>query len=137
MARRENKPRGGGRKPGRWELVRPEEIREYRARKGLSRARLARALGVSATSIQNWESGRAASLATQRRLRAFLDGRAEPLPGAEGSAVREPALDASAVLATGSIVATYLESRKEGLRPSQIAQLVRGVRRALNGTPDP
>lgn len=60
----------GGRSPGHWELVQPDELRRFREEQRLSRAKLANLVGVSATSVQNWESGRVASLKIQRRLRA-------------------------------------------------------------------
>lgn len=47
---------GGGRKPGKWTVVTPDEIRAFRQEHQISRSRLAGALGVSSTTIQNWET---------------------------------------------------------------------------------
>lgn len=57
--RREDAGEGGhqaGRKPGAWTLVTPQEIRAFREEHEISRSRLAGALGVSSTTVQNWET---------------------------------------------------------------------------------
>src|SRR5689334_19794207 len=58
MARKktEGGPPRGGRKPGKWTAVTPDEIRAFRQDNQISRSRLAGALGVSSTTIQNWET---------------------------------------------------------------------------------
>lgn len=121
--------RRGGRKPGRWELLTPKELFEFRKQHGLSRAKLADQLGVSTTSIQNWETGRAASMKIQRRLRDLMDGKAAPVanPGASANATAT----SSAIETTGNIVAAYLANQEAALPPAQLAKLVRSVRVAL------
>lgn len=117
----------GGRKPGKWEVVTPDEILTYRRSQGLSRAKLADLLKVSATSIQNWETGRVASRKIQHRLRALIDGQAAP----GNSAIPEPPpQDEIAIATTGEIISAYLQTQK-ALKPEQLTQLVRSVRRAL------
>ena len=121
----------GGRAPGRWEVVAPEELKRFRGARGLSRAKLAQLVGVSATSIQNWESGRVASLKIQRRLRALIDG--EPVLGVSPSdGCQDPACRARQALVrtTGSIVAAYVETQR-GVQPAELPALVRSVRAAL------
>ena len=118
-AGRTNKGAGG------WTYVLPEEILAYRKDKGLSRAKLAAALGVSTTSIQNWESGRAAALPTQRRLRALIDG--EPLPQPEGEV---SVAQSELVGATGKIVAAYVAN--QSLSRDEVMTLIRDVKRALS-----
>jgi DNA-binding transcriptional regulator YiaG len=118
----------GGRKPGKWEFVTPEAIRAHRAENALSRAKLANHLGVSTTSIQNWESGRPASLKIQRQLRDLMDGKSPAGPVVAG-ANGEP--EASVIRTTGTIVAAYLQSSKAVLQPAQLSKLVRSVRAAL------
>jgi transcriptional regulator with XRE-family HTH domain len=106
--------------------VRPEEIRSYRERHGLSRARLAAQLGVSATSIQNWELGRTASASAQLRLRALLDG----APVADPAAAANESMGDSRVRATAAIVAAYLQA-DGNLGPAEVPRLIRAVRKAL------
>ena len=109
-----------------WTYVLPEEILAYRKEHGLSRAKLAAALSVSTTSIQNWESGRVAALATQRRLRALIDG--ETLPLSEGG----ESTTSDLVGATGQIVAAYVASSQDSLSPEEVMTLIRDVKRALS-----
>jgi DNA-binding transcriptional regulator YiaG len=128
-ARKKTKAGRGGRKPGKWEFVTPEAIRAHRRENALSRAKLANQLGVSTTSIQNWESGRPASLKIQRQLRDLMDGKSPAGAQAPTGASGEP--EASVIRTTGSIVAAYLQSSKTTLQPAQLAKLVRSVRMAL------
>jgi DNA-binding transcriptional regulator YiaG len=128
--------RRGGRKPGKWEFVRPEEIKAFRTQQGLSRAKLATQLGVSTTSIQTWEAGRPASIKVQRQLRDLIEGRP---PAGSVSASSDTAAaaaasghsDASAIRTTGEIVAAYLQSQTTSLPPAELAKLVLSVRLAL------
>lgn len=125
-----------GRRPASWQLVTPDEVRRYRESSGMSRAALARALGVSTSSILSWESGKVPSLISQRRLRILMDG--EPLaPTVNGAEPAEGEAEAevsegqrAATMATGAIVAAYLKTQKQP-QPGQIADVVRRVRRAL------
>ncbi len=121
----------GGRKPGKWTWVTPGEIRAYRERTGSSRAALAQELGVSTTSVQNWESGKVASSKIQQRLRALMDGDPLPRPNGEARRVTPPnGGDRAAIGTTGAIVAAYLETQ-HNFRPDQLPELVRRVRHAL------
>lgn len=126
-----------GRRPASWQLVKPEEVRRYRESSGLSRAALARALGVSTSSILSWENGKVPSLTSQRRLRMLMDGERVPAPenNGEGAVEGEAEVDVSAgeraaTMATGAIVAAYLRTQKQP-QPGQVSEVVRRVRRAL------
>lgn len=113
-----------------WRFVQPDEILTYRREHGLSRAKLAEALGVSTTSIQNWESGRVATLATQRRLRSLIDGDPLPTNGASPHAPAGESAQDSLVMMTGQIVSAYLANQPD-LDPSKIPDLIRTVKAAL------
>ncbi len=135
MARKKKKKtaaKRGGRKPGKWEHVRPEEIKAYRGKEGISRAKLAAQLGVSTTSIQNWEAGRPASVKVQRELRQLFDGNPVVALSVESPASSGLEADSSAIRTTGSIVAAYLQSQKATMPPAELAKLVRSVRLALS-----
>ncbi|MCO5170081.1 MAG: helix-turn-helix transcriptional regulator [Planctomycetes bacterium] len=119
-----------------WKLLTPEKLKAFRAEHKVSRARLAQMIGVSTTSIQNWESGTVASLKVQHRLAeliaagpaAILAPRKAPsLWDVAGGA--SPRAD-SAISATGEIVASYLKSRKE-LPAKELVEVIRAVRAAL------
>jgi len=125
----------GGRRPGSWEVVTPKEIVTFREEQGLSRARLAEMLDVSTTSIQNWETGRVASRRIQERLRTVIDG--GTLPDARCSEAAEVAhgwangaRDQATISTIGQIVTAYLGTQR-GMKPGDVAELVRSVKQAL------
>lgn len=106
------KQRRGGRKPGAWRQgLTASALRQFRENNHVSRIMLARAIGVSATTIQNWETG--ASIPIPRSqddlerimanpalvVRASRDGHTND--GAHG-----------VLIATGTIVAACLTSDK-------------------------
>ncbi|MBX3467071.1 MAG: helix-turn-helix domain-containing protein [Planctomycetes bacterium] len=129
MARTIKKKRGrGGRPKGTWERVQPAELVAYRQRRGLSRVRLAQLLGVSPTTIVNWELGHGvATPSAQDRLRELLDapdGAASPVLAAAGGDER-----ADAIEATGRIVVAYLGGAH--VDRDALPDLVREVRTAL------
>src|SRR5437660_1456992 len=68
------KRRGGGRKPGKWTLTSPDELRAFRASTKTSRARLAEMLGVSPQSVLNWESKTVATPKLQAKLAKVIKG---------------------------------------------------------------
>lgn len=120
--------RRAGRKPGVWTLLTPEKLRDYRDRSQLSRARLAAILGVSSTSVQNWETGTVASTNIQQRLSELI--------AAGPTQLVAPMWDASArrgdaIKATGTIVAAYAQVQKN-LSATDLVDLVRAVREALS-----
>jgi transcriptional regulator with XRE-family HTH domain len=120
--------RRGGRRPGSWDLVDPDEFKGWRQEQRLSRARLASALGVSSTSIQNWETGNAIP---SRRYQERLAELMKTGIGALGtSSLARPGEPAGAVSAVGPIVAAYLQHHPD-LTEEQLLSLVKNVRQAL------
>jgi DNA-binding XRE family transcriptional regulator len=126
--------RRGGRKPGEWKLVKPEQLREYRATNKVSRARLAQMLGVSSTSVQNWETDTVATMKIQQRLaELFAAGPAAILPRMkQQSPWQRDAGEGNSVLsATGTIVASYVKARSD-VGADELVGLIKSVRSALS-----
>jgi DNA-binding XRE family transcriptional regulator len=126
-------PKGkrGGRNPGEWKLVQPEQIRAYRADHKMSRATMSKMLGVSATTIQNWEIGNGtATHKAQVRIKELLDSAP---PATLMSARRSPPAGGNdaQLEATGKIVAA-LVSRNANVSQSQMVEVIRQVRQALS-----
>lgn len=131
--------RKGGRKPGVWSGVTKEELVRFRSERKVSRALLAKTLGVSATSIQNWERGSAIPVKrTQEALRAVIDGpalsqrengtAADVTPEATSrSDVRDPT---GLAMAVATIVAATAPKGETG---EALAVRIRMVRDALTG----
>jgi transcriptional regulator with XRE-family HTH domain len=119
--------RRGGRRPGEWTHVQPEDLVQFRQEHGVSRARLARALGVSATSVQNWEAGKVATLQTQERLREILD---DPSRLSEGGGDDAETTHDEVVRATGVIVSGFASSHPE-LTADDLIVVIKKVREAL------
>lgn len=128
------KRRRGGRKPGEWKLVMPEQLRDYRSQHKISRARLAQMLGVSSTSVQNWETGTVASMKIQQRLAELIAaGPSAILPPRKPASLWESgkAQTDPAITTTGTIVAGYLQTH-QGMSPDDLVGLIRNVRQALS-----
>jgi DNA-binding transcriptional regulator YiaG len=125
-----------GRKPGVWKYVTPEQLREFRTSGQVSRARIASALGVSSTSVQNWESGRAAMPRLQRRLAELIAAGPGALedgaPDGDGVVADGPVSGvlSSQLLATGTIVGSYITAHGK-MSHDQLMELIRSVRSAL------
>jgi DNA-binding transcriptional regulator YiaG len=122
-----------GRQKGEWRLVTPEKIREFRTSNKLSRATMSKVLGVSSTTIQNWETNLVvATNKAQSRLAELM-----AKPSLLHSFNRQPQsahyatnLVAEAELqATGAIVSAYLSAHPKEV--GNIAEMVRNVRQAL------
>lgn len=128
------KGRRGGRKPGTWSLVKPEAILAHRKERKLSRASLAEMLGVSQTTIQNWESGKAVATpkAQARIVEVLRSGGSRPAtsgaPKVGGNGQHAGGYD-STVEATGRIVAALLASAK--IKPQDLRGIIQEVRAAL------
>lgn len=127
--------RRGGRKPGEWKLLKENDLRDWREKANLSRARLAAMLHVSSTSIQNWETGNAVpSLKFQQRLADLMSQplAALPMPARPCSLFDPPAADGSGVAeATAQIVTAYMAG-KENMDQEQLVALIRSVKAALS-----
>lgn len=64
----------GGRPPGKWSKIKRDEIKSFREAHSISRARFAGILGVSPTSVQNWEVGKATAIPRiQAKMRQVID----------------------------------------------------------------
>lgn len=128
------KKRRGGRKPGEWKLLTPEKLRAYRDENKISRARLAEALGVSSTSVQNWETGAVASMKIQQRLAELIAaGPSAIVPTRKSSSLWDTSRnggDAAAVAATGTIVTGYVQT-SQNLGSDDLVTLIRAIRQAL------
>lgn len=130
-----DKRRRGGRKPGEWKLITPEQLRDYRSEHKISRARLAQMLGVSSTSVQNWETGTVASMKIQQRLAELIAaGPSAILPPRKAASLWDMASTQQtdpAITTTGTIVAGYLQTH-QGMSPNDLIGLIRSVRQALS-----
>lgn len=101
---------------------------------------LSKALGVSGTTIQNWETGRhVATHELQAKLVALMAAGRDAVEAAgSGPGARDPAralarLAGDQLTATGTIVAGYLATRSQGMTQEELVDLVRQVRAALSG----
>ncbi|MCO5170201.1 MAG: helix-turn-helix domain-containing protein [Planctomycetes bacterium] len=130
------KRRRGGRKPGEWKLITPEQLKDYRSEHKISRARLAQMLGVSSTSVQNWETGTVASMRIQQRLSELIAaGPTAILPPRKPASLWDMAAKQQtdpAITTTGTIVAGYLQTREGKLSTEDLIGLIRSVRQALS-----
>lgn len=131
--------RRGGRKPGTWMQTGPEKILAFRKEHKLSRATFAEMVGVSSTSVANWEGGKgAASPAMQSKIvavmgsapatvtkskRAMVGAAAKPTNG------QHPSGYDSVVEGTARIVAAFLPTAK--LKRQELGAVIRDVRAAL------
>ncbi|MCO5164866.1 MAG: helix-turn-helix domain-containing protein [Planctomycetes bacterium] len=118
-------------------MLTPEKLKAFRAENRISRARLAELLGVSSTSVQNWETNTVASMKIQERLAQLIAAGPAAIPpstkapslwdrGSTSSNRGDPAL-----LATGTIVAGYLQVKGGELGVDELLGLIRSVRQAL------
>jgi DNA-binding transcriptional regulator YiaG len=141
-ATRKTGARRGGRKPGAWALVTPEALRGWRETQKMSRASVASTLGVSSTSVQNWETGHAVATAKMQQKLADLMKAPAPAGGARSrgsstpasnGAARHPANgDPTLIQATASIVIEAIRAGgKKDVSAKELGVLVRTVRDAL------
>lgn len=126
----------GGRKPGAWKLLTSEKLREFREKNNISRARLSKLLGVSTTSIQNWEVGKCPpSMRFQSKLVEImasptlvgalpqrLGGLFQPAGASSG--------EAAEIEITGEIVNAWLRTNPKA-SPADVVRVTKDVRQAL------
>lgn len=137
--------RRGGRKPGQWVHVTQEAVGKFRKGAQLSRGKLAEMLGVSSTSVQNWEAGHSVPMPRYQQKLAELitSGGAKPSPSASESAptrvrsrqavplsAASPEVEVTRLSVAGEIMKDYLAT-PQGAKVSQ-EQLV-ALTRALMG----
>lgn len=138
------KGRPGGREPGQWVHLTQDEVKSFRTTAGLSRGKLAVMLGVSSTSIQNWETGRSVPVETfQRKLRALIESGASKAPrsarrpsgspSAEtASAVTLPNVQVARLTVAGEVVKGFLTtSQGSKMSQEQLVALTRALYAAL------
>ena len=126
--------RRGGRKPGEWKFVTADEIKAFREEHRVSRARLASALGVSSTSVQNWETGTVATLKTQQQLAEIMKAGPAALATVtpSGAGGWDPgAIVGPQITTTGTIVTGFLTSQQGKMSTDQLIELSKNVRQAL------
>ena len=135
MATKQRKSKGG-RKPGHWRAgLSGEKLRAWREQAKVSRGKLAKALGKSATSVQNWETGRAIPFQkTQHALveimrtgvasQGQVTHRSGSVAGSSGDA-----REAAVITATGQIVAACVAA-KHG-KASDVGALIATVMAGL------
>jgi DNA-binding transcriptional regulator YiaG len=122
---------------GTWKATNPDELLAFRSANRISRPRLARVLGVSLGSVQNWEHGTVPSIDMQRRLADVIrEGASAFMTAAQSRGGRGPAPGAigedPVIATTGAIVAGYLQTLKEPMDEVGLMALIRSVRAALS-----
>lgn len=129
-------PNKGGRKRGVWTFTTPEALIRWRIENNISRAEVARRLGVAFSAVERWENGAAVALPElQRRIAKLMGGaplevegeRAddEPPPTGGGTPIGSDA----AVLGASAIVTVYIRHSK--ITPDALVKLTRELRDAL------
>jgi DNA-binding transcriptional regulator YiaG len=126
-----------GRKPGKWTAVTPEEIRAFREQNEISRSRLAGALGVSSTTIQNWETGNGVAMPRlQKNVAELIKAGPSAIKPAVGASVSSHAADHAGVagpqvMAAATIVSGYLQTSGSKFTTLELLELIKNVRGAL------
>lgn len=136
--------RRGGRKKGEWVLLTSDSLGQYRKGAHLSRAKLAEILDVSATTIQNWESGKAVpTKKSQARLADLIKSGSPTAAAGNGTVTRSAAALPHAssnggasngieLTVTGEILKAFLATAQGGkTTQEQLVQLTRSLRAAL------
>jgi DNA-binding transcriptional regulator YiaG len=145
MARKKKSTkRRGGRTPGQWTLLEKDDLSGFRKTQKLSRSALANTLGVSSTSIQNWETGRSVPLTRfQQQLVDLMKGgvpvtaargrRGRGSNGANGAAPAGVASSETSLTATAEIVKGFLAtSAGAKLSAEELVTLTVSLRAALS-----
>ena len=135
------------RKPA-WESITLDDLQDYIAQPGKTKAGLARELSMSPGAIHNWFSGNSIpTRAKQRKIRELIDGASpDPTPSQASSAASsggaaEAVVSAAPGAAAPSVAATPTDRAVELLQayfqggnavpPSQLPDLIQQVRDAL------
>jgi transcriptional regulator with XRE-family HTH domain len=132
-------PNKGGRRRGVWQFTTPDALVRWRTEHDISRAEVARQLGVAFSAVERWENGAAVALPELQQRIAKLINSAAPLEDedekADDVAPRPAATSTahgdrdSAVLGTSAIVTEYIRHSK--LKPEALVKLTRDLREAL------
>jgi DNA-binding transcriptional regulator YiaG len=136
----------GGRKPGKWVHLTVDTLKSYRKQAGVSRGALAKTLGVSSTSVQNWETGRSVPMKRYQMLLADLvaggtvPAGPEPAPAARtnghsrtnGHGGGGDAVHAARLTATGEVLKGYLATPQGAkVTQDQLVALTKALQAAL------
>lgn len=145
MAKKKKSAKGrGGRTPGQWTLLQKDDLSGFRKTQKLSRSALSNLLGVSSTSIQNWETGRSVPLTRfQQQLVDLMKGgvpataaRGRRGRGSNGAAPTGPVASGgseSSLTATAEIVKGFLATSAGGkLSADELVNLTVSLRAALS-----
>lgn len=126
-------PNKGGRPRGVWMFTTPDALVRWRTEHNISRAEVARRLGVTFSAVERWEHGAAVALPElQQRITKLISGESleeKSDDEAPRSAAAIPSLGDSAVLGTSAIVTEYI--RHSRLSPDALVKLTRDLRDAL------
>lgn len=135
-------PNRGGRRRGVWQFTTPDALVHWRTENDISRAEVARQLGVAFSAVERWENGAAVALPElQRRIAKLIGGNPLEDEGAEDEPSNTPSPillkpkptphsgSDSAVLGTSAIVTEYIRHSK--LSPEALVKLTRELRDAL------
>lgn len=129
--------RRGGRKPGQWvEGLSSDALRDYRSAYGVSRSAMGKILAVSATTIQNWETGVAIpTRVNQVKLLEIIKAGPPPAQFAgRGALTTWRGLSHESAEAIGKITTAYMAGLAgSGCQVTQekLCEIVRAVRSAL------
>lgn len=127
-------PNRGGRRRGVWQFTTPDALVRWRTENEISRAEVARQLGVAFSAVERWENGAAVALPElQRRIAKIIGGASledektdDEVPASAGAT---PSGSDSVVLGTSAIVTEYIRHSK--LSPEALVKLTRDLRDAL------
>lgn len=129
--------RRGGRTPGQWVHLSQDAVGKFRKDAKLSRSKLAELLGVSGTSVQNWETGRSVPIKRyQQRLVELMKGRPQGAESGEALAAAADAiplqLQVARLTVVSEIVKGYLATTQGGkVSQEQLIALTKALRGAL------
>lgn len=129
-------PNKGGRKRGVWTFTTPEALIRWRTENNISRAEVARRLGLAFSAVERWENGAAVALPElQQRLAKLMGGESLEVAGEKvddeppSTGSDSPSGRDSAVLGASAIVTEYIKHSK--LSPEGLVKLTRDLRNAL------
>jgi DNA-binding transcriptional regulator YiaG len=136
--------RRGGRTPGQWVHLTKDGLRQWRKDAKISRGKLSEMMGVSSTSVQNWETGRSVPMKRYQMMLADLMKGGAPSNGSSGAgeavtsgAVARPAsggggdqVQVARLNATSEILKAYLGAGGK-VSQEQLVALTKALRSAL------
>lgn len=141
MAKKKKSGRRGGRTPGQWIHLTRDGLRSWRKDAKISRGKLSEMMGVSSTSVQNWETGRSVPMKRYQMMLADLmkgSASADAEPATSGAASRPSSngggggeVQVARLNATSAILAAYLGAGGK-VSHDQLVGLTKQLRAALS-----